>query len=400
MLILVGKDTFNGGIDSHMGTNELLECAEELGTARYKGFHQVAGPPLLLHQLSGLPSLSQRAQRGLLDAAAWSHKELLRSRQIEPRIELVEMSPGVPPSNLVYRLPWRDIRRSSCMQLAVVGGEHIEDAHYWEMIAKAWLTTRPPDVPLTDSAVRIEHLSLGGGNAFTAVLPSLKAGRQILAVVDSDKEYPDAKNLGSTAENLFKRSVPLWRECLNPWHPFHVQVLPAHAIENLLPSVLVRKVAGQRGAPGLDVLQANLYGGLFCHKEGAPVALRYVNLAKRPHCLSSLQGAKDESLAAHHREIVLLLGERRVASGVANVPAPDGPACVPACHNSGPPAGCWTMPVGKKLLPAVVAAAETLIREEGAEALAMLLPFGSEAEWDALCRTIALWGLGHRGAYA
>lgn len=400
MIILIDRDTFDGGLDLLKESHDLLHCAEELGTARYKGFHQVAGPPLLLHQISELPELSQRARRGLLDAASWSHKELARSKLVTPRVELVAACPNEPPSDLIFRLPWREIHKSSCMQPTVVGGEHLEDARYWEMIAKAWLSTRPPEVPLTDAVIRVEHLSLGGGNAFTAVLPSVKAGRPILAVVDSDREYPSARTVGSTAENLLKKSVPFWKNGPGPWHPFHVFIIPAHAIENLLPSTLVRSVAGKRGAPGLEALQANLDGGLFCHKGEPHTALRYVNLAKRPHCPRSLQGAVDNEVANYHSDVVALLCERRVANGILDGESPVSPLCVVACQGTGPPSACWTKPVGKKLLPAVVEAAELLIKEQGEEALALLLPFGSDAEWDNLCRNVALWGLGHRYAYA
>lgn len=381
-----------------------VDGLEELGSCRYKGNHQLAGPPILLTRLAETGGLSDRARQGLRDAGRWSQTALAKARNVSPRVEIVAAVSGKNPDRSVFEIPWLALAEQDWLNMATIGGENIDDARYFRCVAlawHAWAKLALTSILLPDGAIRLDVEGLGGSTAGAFAEGHLKARRSLLVIVDSDRSHP-AASLGQTARDAEKHWDNCWVTSAPPRTPFRVEVLPAHAAENLLPAALVERVAGERGAPDKDVVQLNVASGFFCRPEGVDPHLRYLHISAKDSCPHRLLAVADAGAASYRKAAVDRIAAARRESGLAADPTTRQPSCAIDCSTEPPPtADCvWVRSVGKKLLPAVAACAETIIKNEGAHALANHLPFGRDNEWDALAQLIATWGLGHRMSFA
>lgn len=392
MLVVLRNESFGADLDALSQDPVFRDCMAELGRCAYLGNHLIAGPPLLLEKLANIPELGGQARDGFLSASRWSVQQWAHARNTLPRLEIVAPSTKILDVDDIFTLPWTIFRDGNWLQAAMLAGENSNDSAYYVLVAQAWLSRT---APLSGVAIRLETCSFAGGNAKEIASNEHAQNRWLLAVADSDKHYPTAPE-GGTAKQL-KTVAKDWQMSPTPKAPFKVEVLHAHAVENLLPAELVKQIQQSPDWNGCN-LEAMIHAGVFCNADGITESTRYLHLSKRNHCVRSLV---DEAHPPHQKYLQDAHHTLKTARIALNLPDAPPELCQTACTNSKhPPIPCiWLYSVGKTLLPEVVAKAKELIKQQGAQAFAALLPFDKDPDWDRFCLWLGLWGLGRRQAY-
>lgn len=308
MLIALRKDEYLPALDGLAGNPDFGAFVGILGETLVRGDHVVDTAPILLHQLSLWKGLSD-AQREAFQASA---RRVVQRRLPVERVTdaLVLTGPAGPmpaPASLAnrpirwHRRDWIWLRRRGRLERAVLCGENLDDAKWFEWLGMAWAarlrlhspsTAHEHGTPYSAFALRLRRRGLGGSTAWQEVPNEAAEGDPVLCILDSDRNHPQAQ-LGGTAKNVSEalRAAPDSQRLL------HVEHLQARTVENVIPLELAR-TAG-RGTEWFAPMDRR---GFFARPD-IDVTLAYLDLGK-VQCERRLLDTKDET-TMRYREAAL-----------------------------------------------------------------------------------------------
>jgi hypothetical protein len=281
MLIALRKQEYLSVLDEWVGNPDFDAFVYILGEILTRGDHVVDAVPALLYRFSrwnGLSDVQRDAFQGM------ARRVIQRRLPVEQVTDgLVITGPAGPSSDPPHRpdrpirwhrRDWTWLRRRGRLERAVLGGENLDDAKWFEWLGMAWAarlrlhspsTVREHGTPYSAYALRLRCRGLGGSTAWQEVPHEAAEGDPVLCILDSDRDHPQAE-LGGTARKLDAalKATPDVQRLL------HVEHLLARDVENVIPLELVRaagdepqwlapmEVRGFFARPELDVMLAYL----------------------------------------------------------------------------------------------------------------------------------------------
>lgn len=409
MLIRLFKQEYLPALDALASSDDFLRFVESLATCLVEGWHAVDAAPLLLERFAAWPHLSRR-QREALSAAA--RQMVQRPALYDEVTDCLTITGPAGDSGLTrghgtrhHRGDWRRFTTLDAFRCCVLAGENVVDARWYAWLARAWSARRQPRSIAAGQELCWESRGIGGSTGQGEVPESLRQGRLVCCILDSDRNHP-AADPGETVRGLQKRLRHLPADV----PPHHLEVIDARDIENLLPEGIVTEIG-----EGTEWLAPMRSRGFFVQPDRAvDPDLAYLDIGKH-QCQGRLLDTRDAPTRALRERALTKLAQ---ADGTCTLP----PACAPtetgalACRarveKSDPktgkteigwqdiPSDCRViMSVGKQLLPAAVAHLDG--RAAGPIAagalsvaawLASLFPPEDPAIW-APARRVWSWGL-------
>lgn len=355
MLITLRKQEYLPVLDDWFGNPDFDAFVCILGETLTRGDHVVDTTPALLYRFSRWNGLSD-AQRDAFQVSA--RRTVQRKLPVEHVTDgLVITGPAGPTPDPSFRIDrkirwfrrdWTWLRRRRRLERAVLGGENLDDARWFEWLGRAWAarlrlhspsTAKEHGTPHSAYTLSLRRRGLGGGTAWQEVPNEAAEGDPVLCILDSDRDHPQGE-LGGTARKLDEvLKVAPEKERL-----LHVEHLRARDVENALPLELVR-IAGH-GSHWLAPMERR---GFFARPELDPV-LAYLDVGK-VQCERRLLDTRDEPTKCY-REVALArireLDRDCAASASACERVQNGePQCSP---RDVPPPGCIVVhSIGKPL---------------------------------------------------
>ncbi|MCX4243176.1 hypothetical protein [Paraliomyxa miuraensis] len=294
MLITLREHEYLPVLEDWVGNPAFGSFVSTLGETLSRGDHAVSTTPRLLEKFSRWSGLSDD-QRTVLQTTARSLVTPPLAFQDVTDSLLLHGPAHDPllPSDLVrwHRRDWTWLQQRGRLERTVLGAENLDDAKWFEWLARAWASRLRSRVPATAHEHRsptaagepsLRCRGLGGNTAQQEVPHEAADGDPVLCILDSDRNHPNAE-LGGTARGLAKalKAAPSVERML------HVEHLRARDVENILPLELVR-TAG-RGSPWLEPMEKR---GFFA-RPTVDVELSYIDLGK-DQCERRLLATEDK----------------------------------------------------------------------------------------------------------
>jgi len=237
MLISIDSSVVDDG-DENTWDEETVEALEYLATARREGKHIVMANRKTLKkiaQCSRLSEFSRNIYHKLYNDSTQFYSYL---SAVTKYIEIV--NPCYEPEVLsdsdkeIIKVPPRFFNDSELVQKTILLGENLDDAVFYETIAKVCLRWKK-----INAQIVCEHRG-GGGHTTSKEYSNIQQAKQrfCLCIVDSDKIAPNG-NLGSTASSLLKSDDPT---CIKT----QSFILDCRESENLIPNSILSKLYSRK----------------------------------------------------------------------------------------------------------------------------------------------------------
>lgn len=233
MLILIDSSVVDKG-DENTWDDETVVALENLATARREGKHIVMAKRETLNkiaQCSRLSEFSRKIYHKLYNESTQLYSYLSAATKY---IEIV--NPCYEPQVLsdlgkqIIKVPPRFFYDSESVQKTILLGENLDDALFYETLAKVYLKWKERNVKIV-----CEHRG-GGGHTTSNEYSNIQQAKQrfCLCIVDSDKIAPNG-NLGSTASSLSNSDDPT---CIRT----QTFILDCRESENLIPNSILSEL--------------------------------------------------------------------------------------------------------------------------------------------------------------
>jgi len=237
MLILIHSSVVDKG-DENTWDQDTVLALENLATARREGKHIVMANRKTLNkiaQCSRLSEFSRNIYHKLYNDSTQFYSYLAA---VTKYIEIV--NPCYEPEVLsdsdkeIIKVPPRFFNDSELVQKTILLGENLDDAFFYETIAKVYLKWKRINAQI-NAQIECDPRG-GGGNTISREYINIQKlnKRFCLCIVDSDKIAPDG-NLGSTASRLRNTEDPT---CIKT----QSFILDCRESENLIPNSILSKL--------------------------------------------------------------------------------------------------------------------------------------------------------------
>lgn len=248
MLISIHSSVVDDG-DQNTWDDDTVLAVENLAIARREGKHSVIANRETLKKIAQCSHLS-KFSRNIY------HKLYNQSTQFSSYLSAVTkyieiVNPCYEPEVLsdsgkqIIKVPPRFFNDSELVQKTILLGENLDDAFFYETIAKVYLRWKDMNVPIV-----CEPRGGGGDTTSKEYINIQQANKRFcLCIVDSDKIAPDGK-LGRTALGLGK-SDPT---CIKT----QSFILDCRESENLIPNSILSKLYSgkQERLEALNIIQS------------------------------------------------------------------------------------------------------------------------------------------------
>lgn len=250
MLILIDSSVVDKG-DENTWDEETVLALEILATARREGKHLVIAERETLEKMARCSRLSQIARNVYTNLFNHSTQNFRSYPSVVKRYIEVNLclEPQVVENSgqQIIKVPPRFFNDSESVQKTILLGENLNDALFYETIAKVYLRWKR-----INAQIECDRRGGGGDTISREYINIQKLNKRFcLCIVDSDKIAPDG-NLGSTASSLRKSDDP---SCIKT----QSFILDCRESENLIPNSILSELP-LKGKPerleALKVLQS------------------------------------------------------------------------------------------------------------------------------------------------
>lgn len=238
MLIFIHSSVVDDG-DENTWDDDTVLALENLAIARREGKHSVIANRETLRTIAQCSHLS-KFSRNIY------HKLYNQSTQFSSYLSAVTkyieiVNPCYEPEVLsdsgkqIIKVPPRFFNDSELVQKTILLGENLDDAFFYETIAKVYLRWKR-----INAQIKCDRRGGGGSTISSEYINIQKLNERFcLCIVDSDKIAPNG-DLGSTADRLRKSDDP---DCKKT----QIFILHCRESENLIPnSILSKLYAGKQ----------------------------------------------------------------------------------------------------------------------------------------------------------
>ena len=230
MLISIHSSVVDDG-DENTWDEETVQALEYLATARREGKHSVIAHRETLKKIAQCSRLSQITRNVYTHLSNQATQNFRSYPSVVKRY--IEVNPCLEPQVVensgqqIIKVPPRFFNDSESVQKTILLGENLEDAVFYETIAKVYLRWKR-----INAQIECDRRGGGGNTTSDEYINIQKLNRRFcLCIVDSDKIAPDG-NLGSTASRLRKSDDPT---CIKT----KSFILDCRESENLIPNSIL-----------------------------------------------------------------------------------------------------------------------------------------------------------------
>jgi hypothetical protein len=235
MLILIDSSVVDDG-DENTWDDETVVALDNLATAHREGKHLVIADRKTSKKIARCSRLSENKRNVYKHLCNQATQNFRSYPSVVKRY--IEVKPCLKPQVVeksgqkIIEVPPRFFNDSESIQKTILLCENLDDAVFYETIAKVYLIWKHRNVPI----VCVCEPRGGGGNTISSEYINIQKQKKrfCLCIVDSDKIAPDGK-LGDTALGLRKSDST----CTNT----QAFILDCREIENLIPNSILSELS-------------------------------------------------------------------------------------------------------------------------------------------------------------
>jgi len=237
MLILIHSSVVDNG-EKNTWDEETVLALENLATARREGKHSVIAERETLKKIALCSRLSPIARNVYKHLSNQATQNFISYPSVVKRY--IEVNPCLEPQVVensgqkIIKVPPRFFKDSESVQKTILLGENLDDAVFYETIAKVYLRWKK-----INAQIECDGRG-GGGSTISREYINIQTlnRRFCLCIVDSDKIAPNG-NLGPTASKLLNSDDPNRRKT-------QIFILDCRESENLIPNSILSKLYSRK----------------------------------------------------------------------------------------------------------------------------------------------------------